>query len=387
MYLRELILIVLVFIFGPCFGGDLAPSQEAWFLKYRKQENAPEPSEMLLNTEDEPNLEEGFMSLLNGEDLSDWEVKGGNSTFEYRDGMIIGTCVPGEATSYLCTKKLDYSDFIFTCEMKWEVDVNSGIMFRAKSEKKKPVYGPQVEMEGIKNTRGWSGGIYGQSCGGYWYPLWLKEHAEARGALNKEGWNRITVMAKGETVKTWLNGVPAAHWKGDSAFKSGYFALQVHKAKKGTIVWRDLKVKELDQTRARLQELDSYWAEVSRSVGEGDFEGYVNTCHATGVLVTGKKGKSFPLASALKKWKKDFDDTKSGAMKASVDFRFGQRWGDDSTAYETGMFRYVSQPKGGRETVAYIELEALLVKEDNNWKVLMEFQKSEQTKEDWDKLK
>ncbi len=56
-------------------------------------------------------------------------------------------------------------------------------------------------MEGVKNTRGWSGGIYGQSCGGYWYPLWLKEHAEARGALNKEGWNRVTVMAKGQIGK------------------------------------------------------------------------------------------------------------------------------------------------------------------------------------------
>lgn len=386
MQSRGFIILVLVSVFGQCFAGELDPSQESWILKYRKQENAPKPGEMLLNTDKEPELKEGFVSLLNGKDLSNWERKGGRSTFEYKDGMIVGTCVPGEPGTYLSTKRTDYRDFVFTCEMRWEDDLNSGVMFRAKSEKKRAVYGPQVEMEGIKNTRGWSGGIYGQSCGGYWYPLWLKEHSEARGALNKEGWNRVTVMAKGQIVKTWVNGIPAAHWKGDGTYGSGYFALQVHKAKSGMIVWRNLKVKELDQEEVRLQELDLYWAEVSRAVGEGDFKGYAAICHPAGVLVSGKRERSYPLASALKKWKKEFDATKSGEMKASVDFRFGQRWGDDSTAHETGMFRYASQVKGGEKTVAYIELEALLVKKDGSWKVLMEFQKDEKTKVDWNKL-
>ena len=378
---------VLVSVFGQCFAGELDPSQKSWILKYSKQENAPKPGEMLLNTDKEPELEEGFVSLLNGKDLSNWERKGGMSTFEYKNGMVVGICVPGEASTYLSTKRTDYRDFVFTCEMRWEDDLNSGVMFRAKSEKKRAVYGPQVEMEGVKNTRGWSGGIYGQSCGGYWYPLWLKEHAEARKALNKKGWNRVTVMAKGRVVKTWVNGIPAAHWKGDGTYGAGYFALQVHKAKSGMVVWRNLKVKELDQEEVRLQELDLYWTEVSRTVGEGDFLGYVATCHPAGVLVSGKRERSYPLASALKKWKTEFDDTKAGKMRASVEFRFKQRWGDDTTAHETGIFRYASQLKGNEEIVTYIELEALLVKEGGRWKVLMEFQKGEKTKVDWDKLK
>lgn len=387
MDLKKVLIFVLVSVFGQCCAGELDSSQTAWFQKYSTQENAPKPGEMLLNTEKEPELENGFVSLLNGKDLSNWERKGGRSSFNYKDGMIVGTCVPGELSTYLSTKRTDYSDFVFTCEMRWEIDLNSGIMFRAKSDKKKVVFGPQVEMEGIKKNRGWSGGIYGQSCGGYWYPLWLKEHSKVRGALNKGGWNRVTVMAKGQTIKTWVNGIPAAHWKGDGTYRSGYFALQVHKAKSGMIVWRDLKVKELDQESSRLEELDAYWAEVSRTVAEGDFEGYVATCHPAGVLVSGKSESSYPLASALKKWKKEFDETKAGGMKASVDFRFRQRWGDDSTAHETGIFRYVSQVKGGEKTVAYIELEALLVKKEGGWKVLMEFQKDEKTKVDWDKLK
>lgn len=387
MMMRKLVSVLAVVGIGVSSAGEVDSSQTEWFQKYKKQKNAPEPGQMLLNTDSEPELADGFVSLLNGRDLSDWETKGGNSTFEFKDGVVIGTCVPGQASTYLSTKKADYEDFIFTCEMKWEKDLNSGVMFRAQSSEESAVFGPQVEMEGIKNTRGWSGGIYGQSCGGYWYPLWLKEHAKVRKALNKDGWNRVTVMAKGEVVKTWLNGVPAGHWVGDGTYSKGYFGLQVHKAKSGKVLWRGLKVKELGDETARLESLESYWTEVSRTVNEGDFEGYAATCHPDGVLVSGKKGTSYLLAKALQKWKTEFDQTKDGTMKASVDFRFSQRWGDTDTAHEIGMFRYAQKVGDAKETVAYIHLEALLVKKEGRWKILMENQKSEGTIEEWKSLK
>ncbi|MFT6180399.1 MAG: ketosteroid isomerase-like protein [Akkermansiaceae bacterium] len=385
MKLRE---IVCVFVgIGSLSAGEVDPSQKGWFAKYQKQANAPDPAAMLLNTDAEPDLAEGFVSLLNGKDLSNWGIWGGQSEFDYKDGVITGTCVPGEASTYLCTNKDDYDDFIFTCEMKWEKDLNSGVMFRGQfHEDTDAIFGPQVEMEGTNNKRGWSGGVYGQSCGGYWYPLWLKEHAEVRGSLNKEGWNRVTVMAKGDLVKTWLNGVPAAHWKGDGTYRAGYFGLQVHKAKSGEVLWRNLRVKELGERADRLRELDGYWAEVSRSVAEGDFAAYAATCHPDGILISGSKKTSEPLASALKRWKTEFDATKSGKMKASVDFRLSKRWGNATTAHETGVFRYASKLGEGEEKVAYIHLKALLVKKEGKWLILMENQESEGLKEEWDEL-
>ena len=74
----------------------------------------------------------------------------------------------------------------------------------------------------------------------------------------------------------------------------------------------------LAEEEVRLAELDKYWEEVSRSVGEGDFEAYAATCHPEGVLVSGVRGNSSPLADALKRWKKEFDATKAGEMKAGV---------------------------------------------------------------------
>ncbi|MGI9243190.1 MAG: 3-keto-disaccharide hydrolase, partial [Verrucomicrobiales bacterium] len=154
----------------------------------------------------------------------------------------------GTPSTYLCTDRSDYRDFIFTCELKWAVNLNSGVMFRASSRQKgklEEVFGPQAEMEGIEGGRGWSGGVYGQSCGGYFYPLWLKAHQTVRGALDPEGWNRLTIRARGNEVKTWLNGVPAAHWVDNGTYSEGFFGLQVHKAKAGKVLFRNLRIKEL----------------------------------------------------------------------------------------------------------------------------------------------
>ena len=137
---------------------------------------------------------------------------------------------------------------------------------------------------------------------------------------------------------------------------------------------------------ARITELDDYWAEVSRCVNEGDFEGYKATCHKDGVLVSGKSHKAYPLSDALERWKKDFTDTYSAKIKASVEFRFSKRLVDKTTAHETGIFFYSKVNPDGTKTMYYIELEALLVKR-GTWKILMEYQKSETTEGEWNKLK
>ena len=135
----------------------------------------------------------------------------------------------------------------------------------------------------------------------------------------------------------------------------------------------------------RIKELDAYWAEVSKAVKAGDFEGYKATCHPDGVLVSGKKKTSYLLSKALEIWKPGIDATKEGKAKAAVDFRFSRRWGDETTAHEIGMFRYYHMDEKGVAKTEYIHLEALLVKKDR-WLVLLENHKSSGTKEEWDQL-
>ena len=228
---------------GPAFAQKLDPSQAHYVKKYKGQPNPPKPEEMLINTEKEPDLKDGFTALLNGNDLEGWTPLAGNCTFEIKDGVVTGTVVKGSPSTYLSSDK-EYGDFVFSCEMKWIVNSNSGVMFRAKKkgDKKVTVYGPQAEMEGF-TERGWSGGIYGQSCGGWWYPLWLEEHAKVRTIIKKDDWNRLTIKTEGNITKTWVNGEPAALWTNDEHFR-GFFSLQVHSGKEGQVQWRNIKVKE-----------------------------------------------------------------------------------------------------------------------------------------------
>lgn len=134
--------------------------------------------------------------------------------------------------------------------------------------------------------------------------------------------------------------------------------------------------------QARLQELDAYWTAVSRAVEAGDFEGYQATCHPEGVLVAGTSSKSQPLSDALADWKAGFAVTKAGENEASVEFRFSQRLGDSTTAHETGIFLFSTVTDGTR-TEQHIHFEGLLVKREGKWLILMEYQKSVASEEQW----
>lgn len=220
-----------------------------WYPKYGEREGTPKPDKQLLNTDKEPALKRGFVDLYNGKNLNGWVRRGGVHEFEAKGDILVATVTEGSST-YLSTKKDDYKDFIFTCEIKWIVDGNTGVQFRSRVKKDKKdgetVYGPQVEIEEQARNRGWSGGIYAQSCGGqYWYPLWLDAHKEVRGAIDYKAWNRVTIHARGKMVKTWINGIPAAKWRNDE-YLEGFFSLQSHSGAEGNQVhFRNVKVKEL----------------------------------------------------------------------------------------------------------------------------------------------
>jgi len=129
-------------------------------------------------------------------------------------------------------------------------------------------------------------------------------------------------------------------------------------------------------------ELDAYWAEAARTVEEGDFEGYAKLYHPDAVLVMKGRG-TIPIGEALAGWKQLFVDTQAGKAAAHVEFRLTERLNDATTAHETGMFRYTFEPEEGDDAVSLVHFEALLVKRDGRWLMLMEFQKDPATEEEW----
>ena len=136
----------------------------------------------------------------------------------------------------------------------------------------------------------------------------------------------------------------------------------------------------------REKELDDYWQNVSAAVAAGEFESYAATMHPEGVLVNGIKGTSMPLKQALARWKEGIDATKAGELSASVEFRLKHRYGDETTAHETGIFLYSTQKPGEELKKVYIHFEALLTKKEGKWRILMEYQKAQATVEQWQAL-
>ena len=132
-------------------------------------------------------------------------------------------------------------------------------------------------------------------------------------------------------------------------------------------------------------ELDAYWAEVSRTVADGDFEGYSAIYHPDAVLVFDTRDESVSLETALAGWKAGFDQTKAGELTASVDFRFSKRLVSETTAYEEGIFHYQAVSADG-PSGAMVHFSALSVKRDGRWLMLMENQISIATQEEWDAL-
>ena len=133
-------------------------------------------------------------------------------------------------------------------------------------------------------------------------------------------------------------------------------------------------------------ELDAFWATVSQAVAVGDFATYAACCHPDGVLVSEAKGLSQPFAAAFERWKPEFADTRAGRMAATVEFRFTRRLGDATSAHETGIFRYTSKIPGAAARIEHVPFEALIVKRDGRWLMLMELQKAHVNAAEWDAL-
>ncbi len=203
-----------------------------------------------------------FTPLFDGKSLDGWVQKGGTAKYDVVDGVIVGTSVPKTGNSFLCTDR-DYSDFILEVEYKVDPLLNSGIQVRSNvydepktyttkegKEIKVPagrVHGYQVEID--PSARAWSGGIYDEGRRGWLFDL--KEKPEAQKAFKQNEWNKYRIECRGDSIKTWVNGVPATDLKDDMT-KTGFIALQVHgigndEKKVGKqIQWRNIKIAVLE---------------------------------------------------------------------------------------------------------------------------------------------
>ena len=117
---------------------------------------------------------------------------------------------------------------------------------------------------------------------------------------------------------------------------------------------------------------EDVWSVVSRTVVEDDIDGMAALYHADGVLV-GRNG-TVPIVDQLAKWGQDMVEAKRAGTTATVAFRFTERRDDERAAFERGMFKYTATTSAGEESSYHVPIEALLVKKDGKWLIVMERQ-------------
>jgi hypothetical protein len=168
---------------------------------------------------------ENWERLFDGKTLNGWNQKGGKAQYTVENGQIVGTTVSNTGNSFLCTNE-EYGDFILELELKVDDKMNSGIQFRSLSKpdyQEGRVHGYQMEID--PTARAWSGGIYDEGRRDWLYIPNL--NPAGKKAFRKGDWNRYRIEAIGNTLRTWVNGVPVAHLI-DNMTLRGFIALQVH---------------------------------------------------------------------------------------------------------------------------------------------------------------
>jgi hypothetical protein len=177
----------------------------------------------------------------------------------------VGTSKTDSPNTFLATTR-NFGNFILEYEMKMDTGLNSGVQIRSESKPEYNngrVHGYQIECDDA--PRAWSAGIYDEARRGWLYPM--ESNQSAKKSYKRAQWNSYRIEAIGNSIRTWLNGIPCANLIDDMT-SSGFIALQVHAIGKEernagkTISWRNIRIMT-KHPEANCTKMDKNVAEVS----------------------------------------------------------------------------------------------------------------------------
>ena len=180
---------------------------------------------------------------------ADWMIRGGRATYTMQDGVLTGTSVPNSPNTFYTTART-YSDFELIYEVRVHPDLNSGVQIRSAvmggvENRNGNLQGYQIEVD--PEPRAYTAGIYDERRRGWLHPLHTTP--SPRRAFRPGDWNTVRVVACGDTIRTWINGVPAAEIF-DAMTASGHIGFQVHdvggREDPLTVEFRNARIRELE---------------------------------------------------------------------------------------------------------------------------------------------
>jgi putative membrane-bound dehydrogenase-like protein len=157
---------------------------------------------------------DNLKNFFNGADLSGWHGKG--SLWSVENGQIVGR-TDGLKDNEFLASELAFGDFRLAVDVHL-VDNrgNSGIQFRSEALADGTVKGYQADV-----GAGWWGKLYEEHGRELLWPKSGEQHV-------KVGWNSYIIEAKGNKIRTWLNGQLCVDLEDPPGARRGIVALQLH---------------------------------------------------------------------------------------------------------------------------------------------------------------
>ena len=212
---------------------------------------------------------QGAEQLFNGKDLTGWD--GDPRLWSVKDGVIRGETTaenPAKGNTFLIWKGGTAADFELRLKFRLNSANNSGIQYRSRHvtdgnpRNRWVVRGYQGEIRNEADLPNVSGFIYdeggkrGRICLVGEKAVWENGKKTVTGqtctpgefkkAFKLDDWNEYAIVAKGDNIKQFINGVQTVDFTDKEpgvALKDGIIALQLHAGRPMWVEFKDIRLK------------------------------------------------------------------------------------------------------------------------------------------------
>ena len=174
--------------------------------------------------------------VFNGKNLKNWTVLPNqpNIWWTVNDGILLAKSDADQTGSTLWTNKT-YQDFAVRLEFKMgSGTVDSGVFLRGENPNS-----PQIQI-------GISGSLKVDMTGSAYVPKQgYPQKAEVKNILKSKDWNTMTIVAKKNNYKVWLNNQMVLDYTLEHSSLVGPIGLQLHPGRTMDIEFKDIFIKNL----------------------------------------------------------------------------------------------------------------------------------------------
>ncbi len=187
-------------------------------------------------------VEEGFVPLFNGKDLSGW--KGEEKLWKVEKGEIVGSTegLTLPHNSFLMTEA-EYADFVLRMKVKLR-NHNSGIQIRSEELPEYAMKGYQADLA----EKTFFGMLYEEQGRGfmdYWKKMSPEDQAKIHATGKQGDWNEFELRCEGDRLVITLNGKVTCDIRDPQGAKKGRIGLQLHAGPAMEVRFKDVSIMEL----------------------------------------------------------------------------------------------------------------------------------------------